>query len=119
MERYLSRYSFPEDQIQFSVHHDGTYVSSVISPILWGPSDASAWLCVDMEPGPSALEPPRTVVVAASNDELAAVAEASLANLTRVTRWSPVETIPVLLMSLLADVNEAGLAVAMAASCSL
>ena len=49
--------------------------------------------------------PPMTVVTAASSAELEAAAEASLARETDVRHWSPVTTIPQLLLTLLADLN--------------
>jgi hypothetical protein len=95
----LRRFALPPDQITTAVHHDGCYVTATLTP------SSGGWVCVDLEPGPCAFTPPLTLVVAASSSELEAAAEATLARETDVRRWSPVSTIPVLLLSLLADLN--------------
>ena len=102
LETQLRRFNLPPDQVATEVHHDGCYVAAVLTPACGG------WVFVDVEPGPCAFTPPMTVVAAASSSELEAAAEASLARETDVRWWSPASTIPTLLMSLLADLNQLG-----------
>ena len=104
LDAQLRRFELPPDQVATAVHHDGCYVAAVLTPS-FGAWAAGGWVCVDLEPGPCALTPPMTVVTAASSAELEAAAEASLARETDVRHWSPVTTIPQLLLTLLADLN--------------
>ena len=99
----LALFDLPEDQIVTAVHHGGDYVTAMLAPR--GDQASGAFVIVDVEPGASPFEPPRWVVVSAHSDDLEAAAERSLRLHTDPKTWSPAESIPTLLLSLLADLN--------------
>jgi hypothetical protein len=100
LDEIFARFGLPADHFEVAID-DGVYVTALVTPDV----DGGRWAMVDVEPGPTPLDPPRWAVLAASSDVVEALAERSLRLHSAADAWSPAEQIPTLLLSLLADLN--------------